>query len=172
MVHLKTERTAEAMQAFRQSAELSEQVFGAQHAETAQSFGDLGMFLRRHGDHAQAQLFLRRAQEATQGLFHLASSLEESGDLSGAAGEFERLLALRARQVGVYPLENAATEVRLAGLYLKAQRTGPAKELLNHAICVLERNGGQPLALAEEQSGRPEEARRWREAASHLATMG
>ena len=81
--------------------------------------------------------------------------------------------------MGVNPLENAATEVRLAGLYLKAQRTGPAKELLNHAICVLERNGGQPLAqaldtlaLAEEQSGRPEEARRWREAASHLATMG
>jgi uncharacterized protein HemY len=98
MLHLKTERTAEAM---------PEQVFGAQHAETAQGFGDLGMLLRRHGDHAQAQLFLRRAldihreasgldsQEATQGLYHLASSLEESGDPSGAAGEFERLLALR-----------------------------------------------------------------------------
>jgi Tfp pilus assembly protein PilF len=190
-LHLKTERYAEAMEAFRQSAEVSERVFGAQHPETAQSFGDLGMLLRRHGDHAQAQLFLRRAldihreasgldsHEATQGLHHLASSLEESWDLSGAAGEFERLLALRARLVGVNPLGNAATEVPLAGLYLKAQRIGPAKELLNHAVCVLERNGGPPLAqaldmlaLAEEQSGRPEEARRWREAASHLVTTG
>lgn len=82
-----------------------------------------------------------------------------------------------ARQVGVNPLENAETQVRLAGLYLKAGRTGPARELLNQAIPLLERNGGQPLAqalqllaLAEEQSGRPEEAERWREVASNLAT--
>jgi len=184
----KTGRDAEALEALRQAAELSEQVFGAAHSETAECFAELGALHRRHGDHAQAQLFLRRAleihrgasgldsHEATNGLFQLAASLEESGDLDSAAGEFERLLALRARQVGVNPVENAETQVRLAGLYLKARRTGPAKELLNHAIGVLERRGGQPLiyalqllALAEEQSGRPDEAERWREAASNLA---
>ena len=107
---LKTGRNAEAMEAYRQAADLSERVFGAGHAETAQSFADLGMLHRQHGEHPQAQLYLRRAleihrgasgldsHEATQGLYHLASSLEESGDLNGAAGEFERLLALRARQ--------------------------------------------------------------------------
>jgi thioredoxin-like negative regulator of GroEL len=86
------------------------------------------------------------------------------------------LLALRARQVGVNPPENAEAQLRLAGLYITAGRIGPAKELLNSAIAVLERNGGQPLAqaldllaLAEEQSGRPDEARRWREVASNLA---
>jgi tetratricopeptide (TPR) repeat protein len=188
---LKSDRNPEALEAFRQAAELSEQVFGAAHAETAQSFAELGMLHRQFGDHVQAQLFLRRAldihrgasgldsHEATQGLYQLAASLEESGDLDGAAGEFERLLALRARQVGVNPLENAETQVRLAGLYLMAGRIGPAKELLNHAVSVLERNGGQPLAQAlemlaitEEQSGRPEEAKRWRGVASNLAPAG
>ena len=186
---LKSGRKAEAMEAFRQAAELTERVYGPGHAETAQSFGDLGMLLRQDGNHAEAQQCLRRAieihreasgldsHEATQGLYQLASSLEESGDLEGAAGEFERLLRLRARQVGVNPLENAETQVRLAGLYLKDRRTGPAKELLNHAVGVLERNGGRPLAvaldllaLAEEQSGRPDEARRWREVASNLVS--
>jgi hypothetical protein len=186
---LKSGRNAEAMEAFRQAAEMSNRVFGAEHTETAQSFGELGMLLRQHGDHAEAQRCLRRAleihrgasgldsHEATQGLYHLAASLEESGDLDGAVGEFERLLALRARQVGVNPLENAETELRLAGLYLRATRTAAAKELLNHAIGVLERQGGQPLAqalellaLAEDQSGRPDEAQRWREVASNLVT--
>jgi tetratricopeptide (TPR) repeat protein len=186
-LRLKTARHAEAMEAYRHAAEMSERVFG-EHTETAESFGELGALLRQHGDHAEAQRYLRRAldihraasgldsREATQGLYHLAASLEESGDLDGAAAEYERLLGLRARQVGVNPLENAEAQVRLAGLYITAGRIGPAKELLNSALAVLERNGGQPLAqaldllaLAEEQSGRPDEARRWREVASSLA---
>jgi len=185
--YLKSGYTAEAMEAFRHAAELSEEVFGGGHSETAQSFAELGMLHRQHGNHVEAQRSLRRAleihraasgldsHEATQGLYHLAASLEESGDLDGAAGEFERLLGLRARQVGVNPVENAETEVRLASLYLKSGRTAPAKELLHHAVSVLERKGGQPLAqaldvlaLAEEQSGRPDEAKRWREVASNL----
>jgi len=188
ITRLKSGRQAEALEAFRQAADLSERVFGPEHAETAQSFAELGMLHRQHGNHAQAQLFLRRAldihraasgldsHQATQGLYQLAASLEESGDLDGAVGEFERLLALRARQTGINVLESAETEVRLAGLYLRAQRSAPAKELLHHAMGVLERQGGQPLAqalemlaVAEEQAGRPEEAQRCREAASNLA---
>jgi tetratricopeptide (TPR) repeat protein len=190
-MRLKSGHRAEVMEAFGQAAELAERAFGAEHAETAQSLADLGMLLREQGDHVEAQRHLRRAleihraasgldsQEATHGLYQLASSLEESGDLDGAAGEFERLLALRTRQVGVNPLENAETQVRLAGLYLRAGRIGPAKELLNHAVGVLERKGGQPLAqalemlaYAEEESGRPEEAKRWREVASNLVSAG
>lgn len=143
--------------------------------------------LREQGNQTEAQRYLRRAleihrsasgldsHEATQGLYQLAASLEQSGDLDGAAGEFERLLALRARQVGVNPLDNAETQVRLAVLYLKACRTAPAKELLNHAMGVLERGGGpamaqalELLACADEQCGRTDDARRWREAASRL----
>lgn len=190
-LRLKTGRDADAMEAFRWAAEQAERVYGPNHTETAQSLGELGALLRKQGDHAGAQQCLRRAleiyreasgldsREATDGLYQLAASLEESGDLDGAAGEFERLLTLRARQVGVNPLQNAETQVRLAGLYLKARRTGPAKELLSHAISVLERNGGEPLAhaletlaCAEEQSGRRDEAKHWREVASNLVTAG
>jgi len=185
--YLKNGHNAQAMEAFRHAAELSEQVFGGEHTETAESFGELGMLHRQHGQHTEAQRYLRRSleiyrtasgldsHEATQGLYHLAASLEESGDLDGAANEFERLLRLRTRQVGVNPIDNAETEVRLAGLHLRAGRTGPAKELLGHAVSVLERTGGQPLAQAlemlakaEEQSGRPQEAGRWREVAANL----
>jgi len=185
--YLNSGHTAQAMEAFQHAADISERVFGAENSETAQSFTELGMLHRQHANHAEAQRCLRKAleihraaegldsHEASQGLYHLAASLEESGDLDGAAGEFERLLRLRARQVGVNPIDNAETEIRLAGLYLKAGRTAPAKELLNHAISVLERKGGpllvqalDTLAVAEEQSGRPEEARRWREVASNL----
>jgi tetratricopeptide (TPR) repeat protein len=145
------------------------------------------MLHRQHGQHSEAQRYLRRAldihraasgldsQKASEGLYHLAASLEESGDFDGAANEFERLLRLRTHQVGVDPIANAETEVRLAGLHLRAGRTAAAKELLGHAISVLERTGGQPLAQAlemlahvEEQSGRPEEAGRWREVAANL----
>jgi len=190
-VRLKTGRDAEALEAFRWAVEQAERVYGPGHAETAQSLSELGALLRKQGDHAGAQQCLRRAldiyraaagldsREATDGLYQLAASLEESGDLDGAAGEFERLLTLRTRLVGVNPLENAQTQVRLAGLYLKAHRSGPAKELLNSAISVLERSGGEPLAqaleilaCAEEQSGRSNEARHWREVASNLVTAG
>lgn len=190
-VRLKSGRNAEAMEAYRQAAELAERVFGDADAETAQSFTELGTLLRQQGNQAEAQRHLRRAleihraasgldsHEATQGLYQLAASLEESGDLDGAAGEFERLLSLRARQVGVNALENAETQVRLAALYLKAHRTAPAKELLNHAIGVLERQGGpalaqalELLACADEQCGRTDDARRWREAASRLVPAG
>jgi tetratricopeptide (TPR) repeat protein len=184
-------RNAEAMEAFRQAAQMSERVFGGEHVETAQSFAELGMLFRRHGDHVEAQRYLRRAldirrqasgldsHEATQGLHQLASSLEESGDWDGAAGEYERLLSLRARQVGANPLENVETQVRLAALYLRAGRPAPAQELLNRAIGVLDHQGGQPLAQAlemlasaEEQMGHPEEALRWRQAAANLASAG
>jgi tetratricopeptide (TPR) repeat protein len=188
-VLLKSGRRAEAMESFQQAAALAERVFGAANAETAASFAELGALYREQGNHSEAQRCLRRAleihreasgldsHEATRRLYQLAASLEESGDLDGAAGEFERLLALRGRQVGVNPLENAETQVRLAGLYLRARRTAPAKELLNHAIGLLERKGGEPLAqalellaCAEEQSGRAEEAKRWREVVSNMTT--
>jgi tetratricopeptide (TPR) repeat protein len=188
---LKSERPAEAMEAFQRAAELSEQAFGAEHVETANSFSELGMLYRQKGDHAEAQRCLRRAlqvhraasghdsHEATQALFQLAASLEESGDLQCAAGEYERVLALKERQVGGNREETAEAQVHLAALYLNAGRSSAARELLTSAIAVLERKGGQRLALAletlacvEEQVGRPADAKRWREQAATLAANG
>jgi tetratricopeptide (TPR) repeat protein len=185
---LKGERNAEAMDAFRQSAALSEKAYGAEHVETANSLAELGMLFRDKGEHAEAQRHLRRAlqihrgtlgpdsHEATQDLHHLAASLEDSGDIDGAVEEFERLLALRARQVGCNPLETAEAQVRLAVLYLNARRTAPAKELLMQAIGALERKPGpalsqamEAMARAEEQFGRPADAKQWHEKALSIA---
>ncbi len=187
---LNSGRDADAMEALERAAKLSEQAFGAEHVETANSLAELGMLYRQKGDHAGAQRHLRRAlhihravsgadsHEATRDLSHLAASLEESGDLDGAAGEYERVLALKERQVGGNPAEKADTQVRLAGLYLRAGRTSAARELLTSAVAALERKGGEraaqameTLARAEEQAGRKEDAKRWRQKALDLAAQ-
>jgi len=182
---LNSGRKAEALEAFHQSAKLCEQTHGPNHAETATSFVELGMLYRQHGDHTEAQRHLRRAleihrtiggpesNEATQDLYHLAASLAESGDLDGAVAEFERLLAMKDRQVGGNREEAADAQVRLAVLYMNASRPAPAYELLMQAIPFLERQGGERLLLAmetmacvQEQMGRIDDARHWRERAA------
>ena len=184
---LKSGRKAEALEAFRQAATLSEQVFGAEHVETAQAFAELGMLSRQHGDHAEAQRWLRRAAEihgatsgpeshaATEALYNLAASLEQSGDLSGAVSEYERILVLKTLQVGGNREEATDVQLQLAALYVKAGRIAPARELLMQAIGTLERAGGPQLAKAfgifaevEERMGRAEEARQWRERAAEI----
>jgi tetratricopeptide (TPR) repeat protein len=186
---LKSGRKDEALEAFQQAAGLSEQVFGPNHLETAQSFAELGMLSRQHGNHAQAQWCLRRAAEihqtasgleshaATEAIFNLAASLEQSGDLEGAMSEYERVLKLKDRQVGGNREEATEVQVHLAALYVKAGRIAPARELLMQAIGTLERKGGPPLARAlgtfadvEERMGRMEEARQWRERAAEISS--
>ncbi len=186
--YLNSGRTKEAFGAFQHAAHLSEQAFGPNHEHTAQSFAELGMLSRQHGQHAEAQRCLRRAleihrvatgdesHESTQASYHLAASLEESGDLDGAAGEYERMLRLKDRQVGGNRQEATDVQVRLAALYVKAGRIAPARELLMNAIGALERKGGEQLAQAleifaevEDCSGHPVEAQQWRERAAEIA---
>jgi tetratricopeptide (TPR) repeat protein len=170
---LNSGRHPEALQAFQHAANLHEQAFGAEHVETGHSLAELGRLYKQTGNHTEAQKHLRRAwqihrdvfgadsHEAVQDLVHLAASLDESGDPAAAATEYERMLALRERQVGADREETAETQVRLAALYVRAGRS-PA----------LERKGGptyaaalETMACAEEQGGRREEAKRWRDRA-------
>jgi len=185
---LKSGREGEALEAFQQAACLAEQAFGAGHVETAQSFADLGILSRQHGDHKEAQRCLWRALEihratsgpespaATEALYNLAASLEQSGDLDRAVNEYERVLALKDRQVGGNREEATDVQVHLAALYVKAGRIAPARELLMQAIGTLERKGGPQLALAlatfadvEDGMGRAQEARQWRARAVEIA---
>ncbi|MGD1091236.1 MAG: tetratricopeptide repeat protein [Bryobacteraceae bacterium] len=184
---LKTDRTDEAMAAFGTASRLAEQAFGPNHAETANSLSELGMLQCQTGNHAEAQQTLRRAleihrkvtgpdsTEATQDLSHLALSLEVSGDFDGAVGEYKNVLAMKERQIGGNREETAEVQARLAALYVRGGHPAPARELLTHAIGVLERKGGprlvhalETMACADEEIGRTEEARRWREKASKL----
>ncbi len=188
--YLKSGRQAEAMEMFKRAADLSEQVFGPDHIETANTLAELAAMHGQNGDHAEAQRCIRRAlvihraklgansHEAGQDLHVLATSLQESGDLDGATGEYERVLAMRERQIGSNREQTAEIQVRLAVLYLHADRVSAARELLIHAVGVLERSGGarlgfalEALASAEEYSGRTAEAQRWRDKAVKLGVQ-
>ena len=109
---------------------------------------------------------------ATQDLFHLASSLEESGDIDGAAQQFEKALAVAERQVGGDREQAAETPADLAAIYLRAGRTSAARELLIHAIGVLRKKderlefAQQTMADLEDVLNHPEEAQLWREKAT------
>ncbi len=191
----RSERPAEAIEALRKALGHTEKAYGEEHAETAGHLHELGLLHRRHGDHDSAQLCLRRAlgihrtlgingaagaasPEATETLYNLAASLEESGDLNGATTEFERMLTLRERQVGANPEETSAAQVRLAALHLRTGRISSARELLIQALPGLERKGGpmlaqafETLASAEERSGREDKARFYREKAMIAAAL-
>jgi len=182
----KTGRHAEALKAFERSAHLAEAAHGPEHLETASALTELGAHYREAGQHQEAQRCLRRAlkihratggsdsAEATQNLFHLATSLAESGDVEGAAAEYERVLALRERQIGADRAQTAETQARLALIYLAGGRTSAARELLIHAIGVLDRGKGDPrlefaletMAQVEDALHCPGEAARWRERAA------
>jgi len=189
----KSGRMTEATAAFQKALSYCEKPLkmnedpGPEHLEAANMCAELGILFRQMGNHTEAQSLLRKAlqihravsgvesQAATLDLQHLANSLEESGDLDGAAKEYERLLALQERQVGIVPEQSADSEIRLAALYLKNGRTGPAQALLTHAIGVLERKPGPLLVSAwqifaelQDMLGRGDQARSARERAARI----
>jgi tetratricopeptide (TPR) repeat protein len=180
-------RPAEAMVSFSRAAELSEKAFGPMHAETGDALTEMGARYRELGNHAEAQRCLRKAlqihreatgadsHQTTHDLFHLASSLAESGDIDGAAAEYEKVLKLRERQIGADREQTAETQAHLALIYVRGGRTSAARELLTHAIAVLDRGKGseglefafETMACLEDSLGHETEAREWRERAEH-----
>ena len=187
-VCLQQKEYEKAEEVFENSVKLAEQSFGSDHPETADSLAGLGRSLRQVGKHNDAQLFLRGALEihrATRGqdsrevsddLYQLAGSLEDSGSVESAMAEYEKALALRERQVGVNPEETAALKIHLGSLYLETGRSSAAREMLIHAMRVLEKSGDDRylqaldvMARAEDHAGRGKEADRLREKAKQVA---
>ena len=132
------------------------------------------MLSRQNGDHEEAQRCLRErwiftgpppGRIRTNPRRHCIiwrRRLKSRAIYDGAAGEYERVLRLKERQVGGNRQEAADAQVRLAGLYVKSGRMGAARELLTQAIGALERKGGPQLAQAfeifaevEEHMGNP-----------------
>src|SRR5262249_18726013 len=155
------------------SLKMTEMGWGAEHTEMANALTEIGEFHRQVRHHAEAQTCFHRAlaiyrkgeefdsTQACEGLHHLALSLEESGDIEGAAQEYERFLSLSERQIGGKRDRIAQAQVRLAELHLRADRSSMARELLVQAIHTLESVRGNGLqdvlelmAVAEEESGR------------------
>jgi tetratricopeptide (TPR) repeat protein len=184
-------RSDDAMKAFERAARLAEKTYGPDHVETANALADLGARHREAGNHPEAQRVLRRSleihrkvsgidsQAATQDLFHLAASLEESGDIEGATAEYERVLAVKERQIGGNLVQTAETQAHLAAIYIRVGRTSAARELLTHAIGVLDRKKSdqrlefalETMAVLEDALNRPAEAERWREKAAQCLAI-
>jgi tetratricopeptide (TPR) repeat protein len=166
-------RFADAIPALEKAVSLHEQTYGDTHAETGHQLTALGAVHRAYGNHAEAQRCLRRAlrihektcgvqsPEAIQDVHHLAGSLEESGDLAGAANEYERALAFKHRMIGGDLDQLAEMQFGLANLYIKWQNYSRARELLMEAVGTFKRKAGvrlavgyETLAYVEECSGR------------------
>ena len=165
----KSGRLGDAIPVLEKAVALHEETFGADHVETANQLTALGTAHRAHGNHAEAQKCLRRALkihertcgvdsvEALQDLHHLAGSLEQSGDLEGAAEQYERALAFKQRMIGSDLNELAEMQFGLAGLYIKWQNYGRARELLLESSGTFRRAGGVRLAVSHETLAHVEE---------------
>jgi hypothetical protein len=106
-------------------------------------------------------------------LHHLAGSLEESGDIDGAAELYERVLMLKLRTVGGDMEELADMQFGLAGMYIQWSNYARARELLAEAIGTFRRKKGARLAIAYETAAHVNECSgRYLEAIAELARAG
>jgi tetratricopeptide (TPR) repeat protein len=181
MVHDQAGRIDEAIAMLEKAVAMYEQSFGPEHVETGSQLTALGAVYRAQGNHEDAQRCLRRAlkihektrgvqsAEAIQDLHHLAGSLEESGDLGGAAALYERTLLFKHRTIGGNIDELAELQMGMATLYVNWQNYSRARELLLECVATFRRTGGARLAVGYETLGYVEECSgRYAEASREL----
>ncbi len=162
-------RFREAIESLAESVAIHEQSLGERHPSTAQQLSDLGAVQHASGNHAETQRCLRRSiriHEEHEGLDSpaaavdlriLTESLEASGDIAGAAAEFERLLTAKLRTTGQDLDGIAETQWELAHRYLGWGNVSRARELLLEAVATFERTGGVRLATGYETLAQLEE---------------
>lgn len=180
-----TGQAAMAVSDVEKAVAIHEQTYGEDHVETARLLTDLGCIHRAQGNHVEAQKILRRAlrihenscgydsPETIRDLHNLAGSLEDSGDVDGAAEQYERALTLKARTIGGSLEEMGEMQYGLAGLYIGWQNYSRARELLIEAIGTFKRKRGTRLATALEMLGYVEEwSGRYPDAVKELASAG
>jgi tetratricopeptide (TPR) repeat protein len=159
-----------AMQALEKALQLQEQFGGGEDLESARLLSQTGKIYRAQKEHAKAQECLQRAlrihrmklgeasPEVFEDLHQLAGSLEESGDLEGAAQQYEQALLIKGRQIGIENLEPLGEmQFSLANLYIGWGTLSRARELLSEAIGTFRRAGGPRLAIAYETLAQVEE---------------
>jgi len=178
-------RLQEAADLLAASAEIHERVLGENHASTAHRLSDLAAVHHAMGNHAEAQRCLRRSirvheqqsglesPEAVADLKILTESLEASGDIDGAAAQFERVLNLKLRVVGMNMDTVAEAQFQLALRYRGWRRYSRARELLMEVVGTFKRTGGARLAAGYEALAQLEEdTGHYHEALRELARAG
>jgi serine/threonine-protein kinase len=149
---------------------LHENTYGEAHLETATMLAEVGRIFRAQGDQERAQDCLGRAlrthrsllgeaaPEVFDDLQQLAGSLEDAGDLAGAAEQFETALHIKQRQLGIVHLEPfAEMQYSLAILYTGWGNYSRARELLAECIGTFRNTGGPRLAVSYEMLAQVEE---------------
>jgi tetratricopeptide (TPR) repeat protein len=169
MIHQQAGRIDEAIPMLEKAVAMYEQTYGPEHLETGNQLTALGAAYRAQSNHEEAQKHLRRAlkihektrgvqsPEAIQDLHHLAGSREESGDLGGAAAQYERALLFKHRVIGGDIDELAELQMGMATLYVNWQNYSRARELLLECVAGFRRKGGARLAVGYETLGYVEE---------------
>jgi tetratricopeptide (TPR) repeat protein len=162
-------QTKDAIPILEKAVAMHEESFGPEHAETGRQLTELGAAYRAEGRHEEAQKCLRRAMRIHQreegidspgsfeSLHHLAGSLEEAGDLEGAAQQYETALTRKLRTIGANMDELAEMQFGLANLHINWQHYSRARELLYEAAGAFRRKGGVRLAVTYETLGHVEE---------------
>ncbi len=166
----KNGRFPDAMKTFDQAIALREKRYGAGHLETGNLLAEAGRICRTRGVQAQAQAYLKRAlriheaqcgtdsEEALSDVQQLAASLEDSGDLDGAAAQYERALGLKLRKLGCDNIDEVAEmQYSLACLHIGWRHYSRARELLSECIGAFQRLKGPRLAVAYESLAHVEE---------------
>jgi tetratricopeptide (TPR) repeat protein len=175
-------RFEEAFPTLEQARELYEKAFGAEDEETGRLLLELGAMYRAQAQQSQAQKYFRRAmtigenlhgaesREVLLAVHQLAESLEDCGDITGAAALYERSLQMRELVVGTDQEVIAEEQFRLAGMYVDWGNHSRARELLKEAIGIFKRRKGRRLALVHQAIAHVEEhATRYRDAVIELA---
>ncbi len=170
MAQDKNGRFSDAIKTFDRAIELREKRYGPAHRETGNLLSEAGRICRSRGVHAQAQAYLKRAlrihesecgtdsAETLNDVQQLAGSLEDTGDLDGAAAQYERALGLKLRKLGVENIEEVAEmQFSLASLHIGWGHYTRARELLTECLGSLKRKGGPRLAIAHESLAHVEE---------------
>ncbi|HEV8416557.1 MAG TPA: tetratricopeptide repeat protein [Bryobacteraceae bacterium] len=163
-------RFPDALKTFEQAVSLREKHYGAGHVETGNLLAEVGRICRARGFQDQAQGYLKRAlriheeqfgEDSVQALDdvqQLAGTLEDLGDLDGAAAQYERTLGLKLRQLGRGNLEEVAEmQYSLACLHIGWGHYSRARELLMECVGTFKRAGGSRLAMAYESLAHVEE---------------
>lgn len=162
--------TQDAIPVLEKAVRLQEAVAGPDHPETGYHLTELGAAYRAEGRHKEAQTALHRAikihravsgydsPDALQALHHLSGSLEDCGDLDGAAEQYEMALSFKLRVIGSNLEELAELQFGLANLHIEWSHFSRARELLSEAAVTFAGKGGVRLAVTRETLAHVEES--------------
>jgi len=135
---------------FEQALQISEQVWGPQHLDTARCLNNLARLLQIQGDYTGARPLFERAlaiieqrlgpehHQTVSCLNNLAGLLEDQRDYAGAESLYERALAITKQAQGPTHPDTAQSLNNLAGVLQNRGNYSRARSLYEEALSIYE----------------------------------